>query len=61
MDYPIHAKFTCFKQKGGLILPPPAVLKIDKVAEDRFKKRVNDKDGESPMKETLIQRFSMLY
>ena len=39
-DYPIHAKFTCFKQKGGLILPFPAVLKIDKAAKVLFKKRV---------------------
>ena len=40
MDYPIHAKFTCLKQKGDLILPSPAVLKIIKAAEVLFKKRV---------------------
>ena len=28
-----YAKFTCFKQKGGLLLPSPAVLKIVKAAE----------------------------
>ena len=39
-DYPIHAKFTCFKQKGGLILPSPAVLKIVKAVEVLLKKRV---------------------
>ena len=38
-DYPIHAKFTCFKQNGSLILPSPAVLKIVKAAEVLFKKR----------------------
>ena len=27
-DYPIHAKFLCFIQKGGLILLAPTVLKI---------------------------------
>ena len=53
-DYPIHAKFTYFKQKGGLILPSPAVWKIVKAAEVLFKKRVHGKDGESPMKRTLI-------
>ena len=40
MDYPIHATFTCFKQKRELILPSPAVLKIVKAAEVVFKKRV---------------------
>ena len=39
-DYPIHARFTCFKQKGGLILASPAVLKIVKAAEVLLKKRV---------------------
>ena len=39
-DCPMHAKFTCFKQKGGLILPSPAVLKIVKAVEVLFKKRV---------------------
>ena len=39
-DYPIHAKFTSFKQKGGLIMPSPAVVKIVKTAEVLFKKRV---------------------
>ena len=40
MDYPIHTKFTCFKQNGSLILPSSAVLKIVKAAEVLFKKRV---------------------
>ena len=40
-DNPIHAKFTCFKQKGDLILPPaPAIMKIVKAVEVLFKKRV---------------------
>ena len=39
-NYSIHAKFTCFKQKGGLILPSPAVLKIVYAAEVLLKKRV---------------------
>ena len=38
-DYPICAKFTCFIQKGGLILLSPAVLKIVKAAEALLKKR----------------------
>ena len=53
MDYSIHAKFTCFKQKGGLILPSPPVLKIAKAAEVLFKE-FSGKDGESSMKETLV-------
>ena len=40
MDYPINAKFTYSKQKGGLILHSPAVLKIVKATEVLFKKRV---------------------
>ena len=40
MDYCIHAMFTCFKQKWGLILPFPAVLKIVKAAEVLLKKEV---------------------
>ena len=40
MDYPTHAKFTCFKQKGNLIQPPPAVVQIVKAAEVLFKKRL---------------------
>ena len=39
-DYLIHAKFTCFKQKGDLILPFPALLKTVTAAEVLFKKRV---------------------
>ena len=44
-DYLIHAKFTCFKQKGGLILPSPGVLKIVKVAEVLSEKRNHAKMG----------------
>ena len=40
MDHPIHAKFPCFKQKGGLFLPSPAILRIVKAAEVLCKKRV---------------------
>ena len=39
-SYPIHAKFTCFKQNGGLYFPSMAVLKIVKATEVIFKKRV---------------------
>ena len=39
--YPIHTKFTCFKQNGGLLFPSVAVLKIVKATEVIFKKRVN--------------------
>ena len=45
IDYPMHAKFTCFKQKGGLILPSPAVLKMVKAAEVHFKKSSMAKMG----------------
>ena len=39
-SYPYHAKFTCFKQNGGLYFPSMAVLKIVKATEVIFKKRV---------------------
>ena len=38
MDYPIHTKFTYFKQKGCIILPSLAVLKKVKAVEVLFKK-----------------------
>ena len=40
VSYPIHPKFTCFKQNGGLLFPSVAVLKIVKATEVIFKKRV---------------------
>ena len=40
VSHPIHAKFTCFKQNGGLLFPSVAVLKIVKTTEVIFKKRV---------------------
>ena len=39
-EYPRHVKFTCFKQRGGLLFPSTAVLKIVKAAEVIFKIRV---------------------
>ena len=39
-QYPLYAKFTLLKQKGGLIFPSPAVLKIVKATEVLFKRRV---------------------
>ena len=36
----MYAKFTLLKQKGGLIFPSPAVLKIVKATEVLFKRRV---------------------
>ena len=38
--YPIHAKFTCFKQNGGLYFPSLVVLKIFNATKVTFKKRV---------------------
>ena len=40
LQYPLYAKFTLLKQKGGLIFPSPAVLKIVKATEVLFKRRV---------------------
>ena len=39
-DYPIHANFTGFKQRDGLLFPLTAVLNTVKAAEVIFKKRV---------------------
>ena len=39
---PIFAKFTTYKQHGGLVQPSPAVLKIIKATEVVFKRRVID-------------------
>ena len=35
--YPLQAKFTCFKQMGGLLFPSIALLKILKAAEVIFR------------------------
>ena len=43
-SYPIHVKFTCFKQNSGLYFPSMAVLKIIKATEVIFKKRVVQQD-----------------
>ena len=39
-SYPIAARFTLSKQKGGLIFPSSSVLKIVKATETIFRKRV---------------------
>ena len=39
-SYPMFARFTAFKQQGGLIFPSVAVLKIVKAAETIFRSRV---------------------
>ena len=39
-SYPIQARFTCFKQQGGLIFLSLAVLRILKGTEVLFKTRV---------------------
>ena len=40
--YPVYGKFTCSRQRGGLILHSPAVLKIVKATEVIFKKSSAD-------------------
>ena len=35
--YPVYAKFTVFKQQGGLMFPSASVLKIVKATEVIFK------------------------
>ena len=39
-EYPVYAKFTQLVQKGGLMLPSVAVLRLVKAAEVIFKRRV---------------------
>ena len=39
-QYPLYAKFNLLKQKGGLIFPSPAVMKIVKATEVLFKRRI---------------------
>ena len=41
--YPWYAKFTEFKQKGGLIFPSLSVIKIVKATEVAFQNRIIDK------------------
>ena len=60
-DYPIHAKFICFKQKGGLILPSQAAVKTVKVAEVLFKKTVQWQRRGIIYEKNIDQIFSMLY
>ena len=40
--YPLYARFVAFKQKGGLIFPSLAVIKIVKATEVVFRRRVVD-------------------
>ena len=40
--YPLYARFVAFKQKGGLIFPSLAVIKIVKATEVVFQRRVVD-------------------
>ena len=37
-SYPVYAKFTCWRQQGGLILLSPAVLRIIKATEVIFRR-----------------------
>ena len=39
-SYPMVARFTAFKQQGGLIFPSVAVLKIAKATKTIFRSRV---------------------
>ena len=43
-SYPVYAKFTCWRQQGGLILPSPAVLRIIKATEVTFRRWVIDNE-----------------
>ena len=38
--YPVYAKFTAFKQQGGLVFPSTSVLKIVKATELIVRRRV---------------------
>ena len=38
--YPVYAKFTAFKQQGGLAFPSASVLKIVKATEVIFRRRM---------------------
>ena len=39
VSYPIHTKFTCFKQNGGLLFPSVTVCRIVKATEVIKKKK----------------------
>ena len=36
-SYPVYAKFACWRQQAGLILPSPVVLRIIKATEVIFR------------------------
>ena len=55
VSYPIHAKFTCFKQNGGLLLPSVAILKIVKATEVIFKTMVRNGDSKGEKPDLKIQ------
>ena len=56
-SYPVYAKFTHSKQKGGLVFPFPAVLKIVKATEVVCKRRVIDKERGINIEKMLDLKF----
>ena len=63
--YPLQAKFTCFKQTGGLLSPSIALLKILKAAEVIFRRRVIeqgkgicfDKNLSAAIQSAVVEQF----
>ena len=63
--YPLQAKFTCFKQMGGLLFPSIALLKILKAAEVIFRRRVIeqgkgicfDKNLSAAIQSAVVEQF----
>ena len=56
-SYPPEAKFTSFKQKGGLLFPSLAVFKVIKTAEVIFKRRVLWEGKEMSFRKNLKKRI----
>ena len=65
--YPLQAKFTCFKQNGGLLFPSMALLKILKAAEVIFRRRIVeqgkgicfDKNLSAAIQSTVVEQLGL--
>ena len=60
-SFPFYAKFTASKQKGGLVFPSVAILKIVKATEVIFRRKVIENDSGISKEKHLDQKIRILY
>ena len=61
LSLPFYAKFTASKQKGGLVFPSVAVLKIVNATEVIFRKKVIENEIGISKEKHLDQIIRILY